>query len=214
MNYLKELQGIEYKNTGNRARGRLSSYHRKPSPLSLNETEYIKDVQGLKPRHFSKTGSIYKANYTIGFEFEKTSLHRDAIKEYPLFTGFETDASCGYEVVTHILPLLPASQWRTKIFSLFYDAEHIIDDNYSPSDLSCGGHITIRVEGLTSQELAEKLRRNLGIVYALFRKRLRNSYCGHNLNLVGSNYAERFGAPCHSGYTSAGALCFQRQTAV
>lgn len=213
MNYKQQQIGIEYKNTGQSSRGRISSYHRKPSPLAHNETAFKKDVEGMSPRHYSVGNAIYKANYTIGFEFEKTSLHRDAIKEYPLFTGFETDSSCGYEVVTHILPLLPASQWRTKIFSMFYDAQHCIDDNFSPSDYRCGGHITIRVEGLTSAELVEKLRRNVGIVYALFRKRLKNTYSCHSLNLVGSDFLHRYIAPTHSGQGS-GSSYTQRYSAI
>lgn len=206
-NYKQQQIGIEYKNTGNSARGRISSYHCKPQPLALNETNFKKDIEGISPRYYSVGNAIYKSKYTIGFEFEKNVLHRDAIKEYPLFTGFETDSSCGYEVVTHILPLLPSSQWRTKIFSLFYDAEHIIDDQFSPSDYRCGGHITIRVDGYSSAQLVELLRRNVGIIYALFRKRLKNTFCCHNVNLVGNSFVhsyESYPSHCASGRGNSG----------
>jgi hypothetical protein len=102
------------------------------------------------------------------------------VREYELFCGFETDSSCGYEAVTHILPLLPAGQWRTKVYDMMHKAERIIEDSYSPSDRRCGGHITIGCDGLNGVELNALVRKNAGIVLALFRKRLNNTYCGSN----------------------------------
>lgn len=178
------MNGINYTTTGQRDRGQVQSYHHKPSPLFLNKTKFSVDINGLKraeQRNAIKIdGADFVSKFTIGFEVEKNQLHRGAVREYELFCGFERDGSCGYEAVTHILPLLPSGMWRTKVFDMMHKAEKIIDDRYSPSDRRCGGHITIAVDGLRGEEVRERVRGYAGIVYALFRNRLRNSYCSNN----------------------------------
>jgi hypothetical protein len=192
-------QGIIYKKTGNRSRGQLASYHQKPNPLKLNKTPFRVDVACLKPIEqrnaitFDALNNEFKSKYTIGMEVEKNELHRGAVKEYELFCGFERDSSCGYEAVTHILPLLPAGLWRTKVYDMMHKAEKIIDDKYSRSDdkydgqYTCGGHITIAVDGITGDELREVIRKHCGIIMAIFRNRLKNKYCGHNLRMISKN---------------------------
>lgn len=193
------MNGIQYTITGNRTRGQVTSYHQKPSPLFHNKTAHRVDVSGLKRIEqrnvITFDGCEYVSKFTIGFEVEKNSLHRSAVKEYELFCGFERDGSCGYEAVTHILPLLPSGQWRTKVFDMMHKAEKIIDDRYSPSDKRCGGHITIAVEGMTGEGLRKAIRKNCGIILALFRKRLRNNYCNSNLRMQ-----EVVDGPCFNGY--------------
>ena len=187
--------GIEYKITGQDERGQVSNYHRKPEPLFLNKTPYSVDVAGLKKveqKAIKFDGVEYASKFTIGFEVEKTLLHRNAVKEYELFCGFERDASCGYEAVTHVLPLLPAGQWRTKVYDMIHKAERIIDDRYSPSDKRCGGHITIASDGLTGEQLLSSVRSNSGIILALFRNRLQNRYCGENKRLKTDYYGSRY----------------------
>lgn len=182
------MNGIIYTTLGESARGRVASYHYKPQPIFRSKTPHKEDITGLKP--VQQRGSItfdgveYSSRFTIGMEVEKNSLHRGAVKEYELFCGFETDGSCGYEAVTHILPLLPSGQWRTKVFDMMHKAEKIIDDRYSPSDRRCGGHITIGVEGMSGDQIREAVRKNCGIVLSLFRKRLTNSYCGYNKRML------------------------------
>jgi hypothetical protein len=187
--------GIIYTTTGQRDRGEVSSYHRKPQPLFLNKTKHAIDVAGLKKAEQRSAikfeGGDYEAKFTIGFEVEKNQLSRNAVKEYELFCGFERDASCGYEAVTHVLPLLPAGKWRTKVFDLMHKAEKIIDDRFSPSDKRCGGHITIAADGFTGEELRAAVRKNSGILYALFRNRLDNRYCNGN-NRMQDTYHDRY----------------------
>jgi hypothetical protein len=183
--------GIVYGLTGQRERGDANTaYHRKPAPLFLNKTKHAVDVSGLKKADQRTTlkfdGVDYESKFTIGFEVEKNQLSRNAVREYELFCGFERDSSCGYEAVTHILPLLPAGKWRTKVFDMMHKAEKIIDDSFSPSDKRCGGHITIAVDGLSGYELRDAIRKNCGIVYALFRNRLENYYCKNNNRLSNS----------------------------
>jgi len=182
--------GIKYELTGYRDRGYVHSYHGKPSPLFLNKTPYSVDIAGLKK--VDRDANIitgygeHTTKFTIGFEVEKNTLHRGAVREYELFCGFERDGSCGYEAVTHILPLLPAGSWRTKVYDMIHKANKIIDDRYSPSDRRCGGHITIGVEGMTGNEIRQAVRGNAGIILALFRKRLNTKYCGSNRRLQGN----------------------------
>ena len=183
--------GIIYGLTGDRSRGDANTgYHRKPAPLFLNKTKYPIDIAGLKRVEQRTTvkfdGMDYVSRFTIGFEVEKTELSRNAVREYELFCGFERDSSCGYEAVTHILPLLPAGKWRTKVFDMMHKAEKIIDDRFSPSDKRCGGHITIAVDGLSGYEIRDAIRGNCGVVYALFRNRLDNYYCKNNNRMSNS----------------------------
>lgn len=190
------MSGIIYTTTGQQDRGQVQSYHRKPSPLFLNKTKHSVDVAGLKKAEqrtaIKIEGADYEAKFTIGFEVEKNQLHRGAVREYELFCGFERDGSCGYEAVTHILPLLPSGQWRTKVYDMMHKAEKIIDDRYSPSDRRCGGHITIAVDGLTGDQLRDAIRGYSGIIYALFRNRLKNSYCGGNNRMQSSNEGQSY----------------------
>lgn len=184
--------GIEYKLTGEIARGEVASYHRKPSPLDLNKTKHSIDISGLKrPARRSILIDQYQGEYysqfSIGFEVEKVLLHRNSVREYELFCGFERDASCGYEAVTHILPLLPAGSWRTKVFDMMHKAEKVIDDRYSPSDKTCGGHISVSVSGYSADDIRRIVRPYSGIILALFRHRLNNRYCGANRRMQGNH---------------------------
>jgi hypothetical protein len=180
-----------YQLTGDSARGVVQQYHSKPAPLKHSSGAGTSDIKcfGRKKKRLTleEWSGSYESRYTIGMEVEKTSLHRDSIHEHILFTGIERDGSCGYEAVTHILPLIPESKWRNKVFALMWDAEKIIDDRYSQSDNSCGGHITVGVQGMNGDELREKLRPYAGILYALFRHRIKNRYCNANIRMAGRN---------------------------
>lgn len=187
MNTNQILQGITYTNTGEYGRDEVRSYHGAPKPLKRNKTASPVDVVGLKPvdrsRAILQEQGEFISRFTIGFEIEKNTLHRSSVKEYPLFAGFERDGSCGYEAITHILPLLPEGKWRTKVFDLFVQAEKIIDSRYSPADRRCGGHVTVTVKGMTSDDLRKAIRPFCGIIHALFEKRLVNTYCNDNLRM-------------------------------
>jgi hypothetical protein len=192
-----EIDGIVYAITNNSDRGYVHSYHRKPNPLNHAVGAKHVDIAGVATRKLPKVVRVdnagdYRSKFTIGFEIEKNELDRSALKEYPLFCGFETDGSCGYEAVTNILPLVPQSKWRDKVFTLMDEAEQIIDDRYSPSDQRCGGHITIAVEGLTGVQLMSKIRKNCGIVYALWRHRLKNRFCNNNANMYPTSREPRW----------------------
>jgi len=190
--------GIKYQLTGETRRGNVVSYHQKPNALMLNKTKHRIDVAGLRSAvlrsAFKIEGGEIASRYTIGMEVEKTSLHRGAVREYELFCGFETDASCGYEAVTHVLPLLPSGQWRTKVFDMMHKAEQIIDDRFSPSNTRCGGHVTLSVDGMSGADLLLATRKYSGIVLALFRNRLKNPFCGGNTNMRDTGWSNEHGS--------------------
>lgn len=211
--------GIEYTKTNERRRGKVSPYHHKPDPLVLNHTQYEYDIKNLPPKKRKEvliyTKSWYgmdlldfaKSRFTIGFEIEKNYFSRGVVKEYELFCGFETDSSCGYEAVTHILPLVPKGTWRTKVFDMMLKAEKVIDNAFSPSDSRCGGHINIGVDGQNGEEILQTIRKYMGIVYALFRYRLKTNYCMYNPRLYTSDvlrtYADNIQDMWHNKYRVA-----------
>ena len=178
---------INYTTDSNSYRGTLMGYHRSPAPQDFRSGASVSDIAGLRPvdRASLKQVSLTEigAKYGIGFEVEKASFARNAMKALPLFAGYERDSSCGYEAVTNILPLLPASEWRNKVYSMFHQAERILDDQWSPSNQRCGGHITLSCDGMNGGELMEHIRPYCGILLSLYRRRLKNSYCARNPNL-------------------------------
>mgnify|MGYP003639945428 FL=1 len=184
---------IEYKNDENSsrgsARGAVCAYHRKEAFRDFRNGASLGDIARIgdddKAAFAMSNVMDVNAKYGIGFEIEKNRLSRGAVREYPLFCGFERDSSCGYEAVTNILPLVGASPWRNKVYSMFVEAERIIDDRWSPSNGTCGGHMSVSVVGMSGDELMTRLRPIAGIITALYRLRLRNTYCNSNITMVG-----------------------------
>ena len=185
---MKNNKGIEYNTTGNQQRVDMCQYHRKPSVLNHSHGAKFVDVKSISTRVLS-TQTGYSSFFTVGFEIEKSTFGRGARKEYALIQGYERDGSCGVEAVTNILPLIQPSQWRNKVFDMIFKARKIMDDDTSPSNFRCGGHITIGVRGLSGENIRKKVRLNSAIFMALFRKRLKNNYCKHNLRME-SEYGE------------------------
>tara|TARA_R110000823_G_scaffold44083_7_gene114314 strand:+ start:2166 stop:3107 length:942 start_codon:yes stop_codon:yes gene_type:complete len=180
------MSEIKYDIDGAYGRGQMSGYHRKPSFRDMSKGAKCADIKGLKStsvRNLIELEGDYSSKFTIGMEVEKTELSRGAVKEYALFCGFERDSSCGYEAVTNILPLLPKGKWRNKVFNMMFEARKVIEDTYSPSDRRCGGHITVAVDGMSGEEIQQAVKKNCGIIYALFRKRLTNNYCRGNMTM-------------------------------
>jgi len=203
-------KGVSYQAEDNHLRSRVLRYH-EASRLGLpfrdhNKTDFSEDLTHLPSRAVDMTiaqneDGEYSSYFSIGFEVEKNSFHRSAIKEYALFSHFEYDSSCGVEAVTNILPLVGASTWRNKVLNMFSEAKRVIEDEYSPSDTSCGGHITLSCKGLSGEELCDKVRPFAGIIYALYKYRLRNSYCYGNLMMSSSsNFLEWDGHTSSSKY--------------
>ena len=177
---------INYLLTGDDYRARVRPYHDSPEPREMHKGAKGGDIKGLKSRqtrNLIEFEGDYSSKFTIGYEIEKKKFHRTCVKEYNLFKGFERDSSCGFEAVTNILPLLPPSQWRNKVFNMFHEAKKVINDEYSPSNAKCGGHISIAVDGMSGAELIKRLRRFSGLVMAMYQRRLKNGYCNYNMRM-------------------------------
>ena len=201
MNRLKT--GIKYQLLNERRRGRIFPYQSSnaPSPRFLNNSLHREDLNGMTTKEIAKhiikdRERGYVSRITVGFEVEKLGFARECIDNAELFTRvdsvvketiffnkLERDSSCETEGVSNILPLIPRGRWRNKVFSLMKDAESLIDDRYSPSDRTCGGHTTIGVVGMSGTELNKRVRLFSGFVMSLYRKRLSNNYCNHNLRM-------------------------------
>lgn len=174
-------RGIQYKLTGLEERGIVMPYHYKPAPIDYSTGATPYDTSTIPRRVSNKTILDGTSRFRVGFEIEKVALDREAVREYELFCGFERDSSCGYEAVTHILPLVPDSKWRSKVFDMMKNASRIIDDKYSPSDVRCGGHINISVQFESPIDVIRKIRPYMGIMYSLYRFRLINKACRGDL---------------------------------
>lgn len=174
-------QGIQFTTDDVYGRGDIRGYHGSPEHV-FKTSAMPSDIVGIKTRQ-PKSDIVTATNesrFRVGFEIEKNSMPRSAIKEFAMFKGFERDSTCGLEAVTHVLPLLPKSHWRSKVFNMFHDAGKIIEDSHSPSDRSCSTHTHISVDGMTSTEVMDAIRPYTGIIFALFRYRLANYYaCGN-----------------------------------
>ena len=122
----------------------------------------------------------------VGYEIEKTSINGlsqqgGSVDRFDIFRGIETDSSCGVEAITNILPLSSDPGSLDYVKGLMKEAKSIINE---PVSTSCGGHITVSVKGLKGSEVFDKVRENAGILYAIYRRRLRTSACGGNIEAL------------------------------
>ena len=182
-------KSISLKPTGNNNRATFYRWH--GGPRERNFAVVTKsDVKDINKKYYEPKGKYFRTKFTIGFELEKVNLPR--IQEYAIFKGYEEDGSLSGrnvgEAITNILPLVPKGALRNKIFNLMFQAAPIIN---SDTNTSCGGHTTICVAGMDSQELLSKIRRYSGLLYALYRGRLNNSYCRADMRMNG-RYQDRY----------------------
>jgi hypothetical protein len=138
-------------------------------------------------------------DYTVGFEVEKYRVQNldgseacsegDYVDKTPLFAHWEFDRSCGVEGVTHAYSVdryrLFASHARQASHLLAGDVSTMRDADREGDGrrrFTCGGHVTLNGPGVSMVSV----RRYAGLTYALYKKRLRNSYCCDNKDLQSS----------------------------
>ena len=182
-------------------RNRIAPYHQGCSPIFLNETNTKIDLQGMTKKQINSNTEIVNGNirtkFTIGMEIEKMTLptsvlsRRDIRKNPTLFAAIEDDSTVVYESITNVLPLIPSSKWRNKVFNMMTEAKEFIDEEFASSAAinnhayRCGGHITIANSSFEdSKAYFETLRPYVAIFYAMNRKRLANRWCCTNLTSV------------------------------
>ncbi len=192
-------------------RDRVAHYHQGCIGTKLNFTRYKIDLKGMNKRQIQNNitrtlesaENVYTSKFAIGFEIEKNTLSREVLSGrrellglFPtLFSAIENDGSVahngsdGYEAITNILPLIPSSKWRNKIFNLMHESRYFIEEEFSSSNAfyndayKCGGHVSISSNDYgDSKHFLNAMRPYLGIVYAMNRKRLANRFCLGNVN--------------------------------
>ena len=162
----------------------VQGYQQSPNPENYASTPFEVDLRGLNARQRAGNISrvcesgqyVYKAKFTIGMEVEKSRISREVLRGSELqnfcqlMKGIERDGSCGLEAITNILPLVPSSVWRNKMFNLMYQADTLIDEAYSQSDemnqtgsYMCGGHITVSSTEHTASELNSLMRKAIRV---------------------------------------------------
>lgn len=143
--------------------------------------------------HTSPTPNVYcgSSGFAVGFEIEKKSVGGnddvgEEVDKLPLFSGWETDASCGVEGITHAYdPIDP--DYREKFCRDLLDSERYVNE---PSDSTCGGHINISSRDLLPRDLMQKFRKYAPLWYSIYRNRLNNSYCRNDKKI--EHGAERY----------------------
>jgi hypothetical protein len=138
----------------------------------------------------NRAASVYhgSSGWTVGFEVERNRVgdadsQGDYVGEYPLFAGWCTDGSCGIEGITHAYdPCDP--QVVAAFISDVQASTEPLDEGKSGKD--CGGHMTIACPSRFSPEdLRDTLCDYAGLWYALYRGRLSNQFCSHDLLMNG-----------------------------
>jgi len=149
-----------------RSGSRINAYHSSPSPY------------------------LYRGSsgWLVGFEVEKTEVdgnteEGESVEELPLFSGWETDGSCGVEGITNAYDPIDPSTRDTFLQHLRSSSEYVNE----PTNDKCGGHINLSKSGLNNNELFDKFRQYAGIYYALYKGRLNNEYCCGNKSLLYSS---------------------------
>lgn len=176
----------KFQHDGDEMRGRMSYYHGSPSPInySIASVDDVRSLGANASKNVDSSSGRYVAKYTIGFEVERNEIDERKMRITNLFKGFEMDASCGCEAITNILPLLPRSTWRMKVYEMFHECADIIED--CPSNERCSTHMHIAVRDMSPIDLKVAIRKYSGILYAIYRHRLANQYCRSDIFMDGS----------------------------
>jgi hypothetical protein len=135
----------------------------------------------LKPTNDSSRGyqrGYHGSPYPRNFAVVTKSDVKDINKKYyePKGKYFRTKFTIGFELEKVNLPNLQ---------------EYAIFKGYESDGSLNGGHTTICVAGMDSQELLRKVREYSGLLYALYRGRLNNSYCRADMRMNG-RYQDRY----------------------
>ena len=130
--------------------------------------------------HSSPKPNFYRgypcSGWGIGFEVEKNDINGasgegEYVGSSELFSGWECDASCGVEGITHVYdPHTCADKFKQHVAN----SKRWLD---AACDRKCGGHINISSAEHTPRELLQEMRRYAPLWYAIYRNRLNNTYC-------------------------------------
>ena len=184
---------IKYNKTGLRARAHLREYGATDGSDREFNIVPAQELRDVNKKYYvpSHDGKYLKTKFAIGFEVEKLTVYNE--EEYSLFRGYERDRSVrnsprserDCEAITNILPLVPNSNLKNKIMDLMAEARPILD---APVDTHCGGHINLSAHGMSGRELKARLKPFSGLIYAMYKGRLKKKYGNGDLFLNNSGY--------------------------
>jgi hypothetical protein len=144
-----------------------------------NET-YVRDYH--EGSHHLKMFD-HKSPYKIGFEIEKEDQD---VKESIDIDEFEDatdniwrkerdgslDDVSGFEVIS------PTFEFNIpKIFKLIESNDILVEHINANTELTCGGHIHLSEDGLSGQEMFDKIKGYTPLLYALYYGRVDKHYC-------------------------------------
>lgn len=160
-------------------------------------TNYIREYHcgPATPFHALPPSDNPLNKYRVGFEVEKTSIDGadqsgDYHEEELLFSHWETDSSCGVEGITNIYGLDNEELFKN----------HVLASNYvnEVTNQNCGGHINFSHKENKMEYW--HIRPWLGLIYAMWRKRLTNNYSSVNKKVNPyEGRAHHYGVLCEKG---------------
>ena len=135
--------------------------------------------EGLKDYHNSNYENLTtsETKFSIGFEIEKEDEYiRNGGFENLRNYGYDAEkdgslsSDSGFEIVSPIFDLEKLEQIKESLNSV----KRFVNADFSKS---CGGHINLKEYGKTNQELFNKFKPFLPLIYALYYGRISNGYC-------------------------------------
>jgi hypothetical protein len=163
---------------------RLNEYHSSPTPTKINER-------------------IESKGWWVGFEVEKSYLkgdddeyleEGDEIEICNFFSGWEKDSSCGVEGISNIYNLSDTVTFTKDLEEACYIDNDVskncgghISISYMPENYEFSNNILVTETGDIKQVNTYLLSSYMGLIYAMYPKRLERSYCNTNKKLQSDN---------------------------
>ena len=175
-------------------RGTLDDYLLSPEAYNVKEAGVVRDYHSRTRPRFTRydqegpwDSHVNSYGYTVGFEVEKNEVdgatgRGDFIEPTKLFNNWEYDGSCGYRGGCGVEGISNVYDLHNQRELLVEHVKEAKDHLAAPSNHYCGGHIHVIGEGLT----ITKVKPFAGLLYAIYRERLRWHYCSSNKKLDNS----------------------------
>jgi hypothetical protein len=175
-------------------------YHIRENCYLDEERGWTSEPQGQRVlRYHGYSREVMKeptdADWTIGFEIEKNSIYNeetrdivnqegDRVEKQPFFWKWETDSSCGIEGVSHAYDLFDSKEFKQDVENSPY-----IEGATSKRS---GGHVSIKCNKWEQPFGLNDVRPYAGLIYALWRYRLKNEFCSKNKKIEADAYLDRY----------------------
>jgi len=193
-----DYHGLEYaEDTGSIHNREDLYYHEDRGYFTYPEESFVRGYHDGSYKTLTFDG---KSKYKIGYEIEKEDQDvRDSIdiEEFEQETDYKwrkesdgsLDSESGYELIS------PTFEFNIdKIFEHIESNPQLVIHINAEKSNSCGGHIHLSEEGLTGDQLFEKVRGYTPLFYALYHGRVDQNYCKGKCNDDLKNDNEKYQA--------------------